>query len=36
MSVLAALLVTTGCTTDPVTGQQTMSRGGKGERRTSG
>lgn len=27
---LAALLVTTGCTTDPVTGQQTMSRGGKG------
>ena len=27
---LAALLVTTGCTTDPVTGQQTMTRGGKG------
>lgn len=27
---LAALLVTTGCTTDPVTGQQSISRGGKG------
>lgn len=27
---LAALLVTTGCATDPVTGQQTMTRGGKG------
>lgn len=27
---LAALLVTTGCATDPVTGEQTMSRGGKG------
>src|SRR5512146_2985299 len=27
---LAALLVTTGCATDPVTGEQTMTRGGKG------
>ena len=27
---LAALLLVTGCTTDPVTGQQTISRGGKG------
>ena len=27
---LAALLLVTGCTTDPVTGQQTITRGGKG------
>jgi outer membrane protein OmpA-like peptidoglycan-associated protein len=27
---LAALLVTSGCATDPVTGQQTVTRGGKG------
>jgi outer membrane protein OmpA-like peptidoglycan-associated protein len=27
---LAALIVSTGCATDPVTGQQTMTRGGKG------
>lgn len=27
---IAALIITTGCTTDPVTGQRTMTHGGKG------